>query len=168
MTLTTHALVGAAAAMLVPAHPALAFAAGFASHLAVDALPHYDYDLRSMKRDPANPLVHKLSFGKEFLLDILQVGGDALLGLSLAVLLFASHLDLSPVLIAFVGALGGIAPDPLQFVYWKTRFPLLEPLQRFHVWIQEGKSLMVSPAVGLSLQLALVLLVLGFVALFRT
>lgn len=166
MTLTTHALVGAAAAQLVPAHPALAFVAGFVSHLAIDSLPHWDYELLSMKRDEQNPLSHHLSFGKEFPLDLLRVGSDALLGIALSILIFSQLLETSTWLIALAGAIGGIAPDPLQFVYWLTKWKFMEPLQRFHVLIQKGKELRVHPLVGLSLQLALLLVVIPLVAYF--
>jgi hypothetical protein len=56
MTLTTHALLGAAAASLFPASPALAFAAGFASHFAADALPHWDYKILSKKENKEDKL----------------------------------------------------------------------------------------------------------------
>ena len=82
MTLTTHALVGAAAASLFPEHPYLAFAAGFASHFAIDALPHWDYAdyLRSMEWDPAQHLHTDMRLGKDFLRDLALIGADALLG----------------------------------------------------------------------------------------
>jgi hypothetical protein len=48
MILSTHAVVGGAIASLVPSDPILAAAAGFASHFAIDAIPHWDYPLRSI------------------------------------------------------------------------------------------------------------------------
>lgn len=143
MTLTTHAVVGAAAAALFPAHPYLAFAAGFASHLAIDTLPHWDYGhhLRSLRRDPTHRLATDMIIGKEFWRDLSIIGADALLGFALTFVV-ARLLGVSPE-IALVGAGAGLYPDLLQFVYYKTRHTRLEPvlsyLQRFHVWIQEGK-----------------------------
>jgi hypothetical protein len=43
MILSTHAI-----ASLFPSHPTLAVVAGFASHFAFDAIPHWDYPLRSI------------------------------------------------------------------------------------------------------------------------
>ena len=48
MILSTHAIVGGAIASLFPSHPALVAVAGFASHFAIDAIPHWDYPLRSI------------------------------------------------------------------------------------------------------------------------
>jgi hypothetical protein len=54
LTLTTHAIVGAAIASVIPAHPFFAIAAAFASHFLLDAIPHWDYPIRS---DSVNPNV---------------------------------------------------------------------------------------------------------------
>ena len=143
MTLTTHALVGAAAASFFPEHPYLAFAAGFASHFAIDALPHWDYVryLRSIQWDPALRMHTDMRIGKDFLRDLVIIGGDALLGFVLT-FVAAWILKISPE-IALVGAGAGIYPDLLQFVYFKIHATLFEPmlahLQRFHVWVQEGR-----------------------------
>lgn len=143
MTLTTHALVGAAAASLFPEHQYIAFAAGFASHFAIDALPHWDYAeyLRSMQWDPARRIHTDMRLNKYFLRDLAIIGADALLGFVLT-FVAAWILKVSPE-IALVGAGAGIYPDLLQFIYYKirtTRFePVLAYLQRFHMWLQEGK-----------------------------
>lgn len=143
MTLTTHALVGAAAASLFPAHPYLAFAAGFASHLAIDALPHYDYGeyLRSFRKDPQRQLETDMVWGRWFARDLSIIAADALLGFVLTFV--AAQLLGIPAELALVGAGAGIYPDLLQFVYYKTRLtwfePVLRPLQRLHVWLQEGR-----------------------------
>lgn len=171
MTLTTHALVGAAAASLFPAHPYAAFAAGFASHFAIDALPHWDYTerwLRSVVRTQ-NPLENDMRLGLEFERDVLIIGADALLGAVLVALVFTLlHL---PLAIALVGAAAGIYPDLLQFVYYKTRTtwfgPALEGLQEFHAWVQKGKERYHwSPLKGLGLQLLLAAAAIALVRIF--
>ena len=142
MTLTTHALVGAAAASLFPAHPYIAFAAGFASHFAIDSIPHWDYVdyLRSVFKDEHDPL-NKNMGGEGLVHDLLIIGADALLGCLLAAV--AAVLLRIPLPIALIGAGAGIYPDALQFVYYKVRTTRAEPalryLQLFHQWIQEGK-----------------------------
>ena len=48
MILSTHAVVGAALASLMPSHPIAAFVAGVASHFVIDSTPHWDYPLKSI------------------------------------------------------------------------------------------------------------------------
>jgi hypothetical protein len=154
MTLTTHALVGVTAAQFFPQEPVLAFAAAFLSHLAIDSLPHYDYQIFSLLKDKSRPLETdmKVKITRAFVLDVLRIGSDILIGLSLCFLIFGFLFHLASPLTILLGAIGGISPDPLQFVYWKTRSKILLPLQRFHVWVQKGKELDVHPLIGLGLQ----------------
>ncbi len=165
MTLTTHAIVGAAAASLFPAYPIVAFAAGFASHLAIDSLPHWDYKLLSRRMDEK---VGKLSTdmdmkSREFVFDLARIGGDALLGTVLSVIIFSFWLFHLPLWFAVMGAWAGILPDPLQFVYFKTRSRLLLPLQRFHIWVQKGKSIHPPFYIGILYQFVLVAAVVAAV-----
>ena len=118
MVLTPHALVGAAVATTVPEHPLAGFAIGFISHFIFDAIPHWDYQLdffatNSLSR---NDLI-KLTF--DFVPALLLVW------------------FFIPALIW--GALGGLAPDALQFVYYKKKPRWLAPLQEFHLWIHAEK-----------------------------
>lgn len=157
--------MGAAAASLFPAHPYAAFAAGFASHLAIDALPHWDYtgSLRSIHKNTARPLDTSLEIGTYFTRDTALVAADAFLGAALTMRIFVDFLNV-PLPIAFIGAGAGLFPDFLSAVYMKTKWHVLEPLQQFHIWIQKGKSLEVEPWVGIALQCAMVAVV---VALLR-
>jgi hypothetical protein len=139
MTLTTHAVVGAAAASLFPQQPIAAFAAGFVSHLLIDAIPHWQDGstmLRSLRTDPRDPLKTDMILGKKFLLDLVYLGSEAGAGLALAVGIFCFWLFHLPLIVIFFGVCGGLLPDALHFVYFKTRSKLLEPFERFHIWIQ--------------------------------
>lgn len=141
MTLTTHALVGVAAASIFPQHPVAAFAAGFVSHYALDALPHYDYSeyLRSLRWDDENRL-QPIARGY-VLRDLGIIGFDALVGF---VLTFAAAWLLGiPASLALIGAGAALYPDLLQLVHyalldteagWAMGF-----MQRFHVWVQRGE-----------------------------
>ncbi len=156
MTLTTHAAAGAALATLVPEHPLIGFAAGFASHFLLDAIPHYDYAIRSGAVDPK--IGAPLRLDRAFMLDMVRIGSDALAGLLLSMVLFAAPGVLLAVL---AGAVGGILPDALQFVYAHVKREPLVTLQRFHQWIHakrrlelEGKLML-----GVISQLALVALI---------
>lgn len=161
MTLTTHALVGAAAAQLFPQQPYLAFAVGFASHFAIDALPHWDYRPASLEKDQENPLDTDMRLGKQFIFDLIRIGSDAILGVVLSVIIFSFTIFHAPLPIVLIGAMAGILPDPLQFAYFKTRSIILEPLQRFHIAVQKGKSLYIKSLYGIGLQATLVLLIVG-------
>lgn len=153
--LSTHAVAGALVAELFPMHPVVGFAAGFASHFALDSLPHWDYKLKSVRKDD-NPLETDMILGKEFLIDISRIAFDIAVGFVIAIAL-ASVLHLS-IFLACIGAAAGVLPDGLQFMYFKTRSTLLKPLQIFHIWIQKGRSLHISAWKGISLQLALVII----------
>ena len=117
MVLTPHALVGAAVAGAVPEHPVTGFILGFLSHFILDAIPHWDYDLDFFK---TNSLTVK---------DLFKLSLDTVLGL--AVVGF-----FTPILIW--GALGGLAPDALQYVSRKTNWRWLDPVQKFHLWIHSS------------------------------
>jgi len=144
MTLTTHALVGAAAASIFPHHPYMAFTAAFASRLAIDTIPHWDYVgwLRSVERDMFDPLKTDMRWGRDLWHDLAIIAADAILGTVLAVLVFGWWMGLS-VPIALVGAWAAMFPDVLQFVYYKTRTiwvgALIHPLQALHQRLQMAK-----------------------------
>ena len=137
MILSTHAIVGGAIASLIPTHPLLAVAAGFASHFAIDAIPHWDYPLRSIAVGKGADN-RGLRLNRAVLSDVGIIAADAGAGLALAIWLFATPAS------AWVIALGAIAamlPDPLQFIH--SLFPKepLNTLQRFHHWIHSKRKL---------------------------
>jgi hypothetical protein len=129
MILSSHAIVGAALASLMPAHPLTAFAVGFASHFALDAIPHADYPIRSQSINPEIGAPMKLDAA--FLWDVLTIGSDGLLGILGAIFLFGSPIGLWAVLL---GAIGAMLPDPLQFMHARFPHEPLRTLQRFHRW----------------------------------
>ena len=57
---------------------------------------------------------------------------DGIAGLALATWLFATPATIATVML---GALGGMAPDPLQFVHRLYPHEPLRTLQKFHLWI---------------------------------
>jgi hypothetical protein len=89
MILSVHAIFGAAVASLVPTHPVLGFSLGFVSHLALDAIPHRDYDLISVESDKDRE-VRFIDIEEKYKLmrDMFFVSSDALVGLFLSFLLF--------------------------------------------------------------------------------
>jgi hypothetical protein len=139
MILATHAIVGGALATLLPDRPwapYLAALLGFVSHFVIDAIPHWDYPIRSASVKPNNQTA--LRFDAALLYDLALIGGDALVGLAAALLLFGSSTTAVTVLL---GAAAAILPDPLQFLHSRMPREPLNSLQRFHVWIHTDRRL---------------------------
>lgn len=162
MTLTSHAIAGAAAAELFPAHPVIAFLAAFASHFVLDSIPHRDYKLESYVEDPSHPdnvLRMNMILGPAFFRDFLKVALDCYLGLWLALIFF--HATPQAAYLAVLGAAAGVLPDFLQFVFFKFKHEPLTSLERLHVRIQQHYFPIRSFRVSLFAQAALILLALG-------
>ena len=159
MILATHTIAGAALAAVMPNRPILAFTAGAASHFLLDAIPHWDYKLRSKREDESNPLNNDIVIDRDFRFDLIKIGVDALVGLALGWFFFhqffLGHGSLG--LLTFVaGITGGLLPDLLQFAYFKLRSPWLTALQRFHYWIHADHDRKLKPLVGIPLQVLLI------------
>ncbi len=161
MILVTHGIIGAAVGRLFTSHPLVAFTLGFASHFLSDAIPHWHYPLFSQKRDRENPMNNDLVLGKGFLIDLINIGIDCLLGLVLPILIFQGwdgFANPSPAILA--GAIGGILPDPLQFLYMKWKKGPLVLLQRFHLWIHSKKDIDHQHFAGIAGQLLIIIAVI--------
>lgn len=147
LTLTTHAIVGAAIAGMMPNHPAAGIALAFSSHFLLDAVPHWDYPIRSASLQPklAAPMKYDITLWR----DAIAIGLDASLGLTLALLLFAGRQNLVLVL---CGVAAGLLPDVLQFAWMRWPHEPLNSLQRFHQWIHTCHTLEKRPVLGLTSQ----------------
>jgi hypothetical protein len=154
LTLTTHAIVGAGIAGLVPAHPLFGVSLAFASHFLLDALPHWDFPIRSSSIDPK--IGARMKYYRALFADMLTIGGDAVLGIVLAIVVFTTETQTN-FLVVFAGACAGILPDPLKFAY--TRFPHqpLTSIQRFHEWIHTSRRMLGRPVLGIASQFALII-----------
>ena len=166
MILTSHSIIGVAAASVFPSHPLIAFSVALASHYAVDAFPHWDYKLLSSKEDPT-PLNNDIVIGKNFLSDARRVFIDALLGVIASSLLFYFFDFGHSVLILIAGISGGMAPDFLQFVYFKFRKEPFKSLYIFHKFMHScHKELKQHIVVGVSLQIAIVASIVFLIKFF--
>lgn len=157
MTLTTHAVVGAALASSMPDHLLVGFVLAFASHFVLDAIPHWDYSLSSYKKDDSNRLNDAMAINKDFFVDLLKIGCDMSCGILLVLLFFTlngPHLLWAPL----IGAFGAVLPDALQFVYFKWRHQPMVSLQRFHVWCHSERDFNDKPLVGVPFQAVLIAL----------
>ena len=158
MILTTHAIVGAALASFLPSHPIAAFVTGFASHFALDAIPHVDYPIKSRS---VNPRVGApMAFDRALLQDAVTIGSDGMFGIMAALFLFSTTASFWAIL---MGALGAMLPDPLEFVHTRLPHEPLRTLQRFHLWAHTKKR-MKGVILGVGTQAAFVACVIGLTA----
>jgi hypothetical protein len=153
MILSTHALVGAAIGACLSSNPALAGVCGFASHFLLDAIPHWDYPIRSASLTPQSGAPIRLD--RALLLDLLTFGIDAIIGLAAGMLLFGSTGNRSAV---FVGAVAAMLPDPLQLIPARYAYEPLRTVQRFHHKIHSKVKIAALP-LGVSSQLILAIVV---------
>ncbi|MDA9508869.1 hypothetical protein XI09_30385 [Bradyrhizobium sp. CCBAU 11386] len=137
MILSTHAVVGGAIASLLSSNPILAAVTAFASHFVIDAIPHWDYPLRSIAVGKGASNRH-LPFDSETLNDLAIISTDACVGFGLALWLFATETSMWAVA---VGAIAAMLPDPLQFVHSLYPRGPLNALQQFHGWIHSKRKL---------------------------
>ncbi|RJP45759.1 hypothetical protein C4587_00385 [Candidatus Parcubacteria bacterium] len=164
MTLTAHAVFGTAAALVFRENPVAAFVAAFASHFAADAIPHWDYSIRSFTEHPSDYRKSSFTFGKQFRRDLFVSGLDCTLGF-FASLAAAAALHPGYIRIALIGATGGVLPDFLQLMYYLMPRPF-EKLQKFHWAIQKNNVLKKKyPLFGISSQAALVLAALAVISI---
>ena len=165
MTLTSHAVAGAAVASFFPKNPVPAFIFGFMSHFVLDAIPHGHYPLRSHTHHPENPLTEDMPWGRDLFFDLIKIHADLILGLILSFLLFQKIG--SPInWILVLGAVAGMIPDALQFAYWKIRREPLTSLQKFHIWAHAEKRFDSKPAIAASIELGTIVFFFLLVRLF--
>ncbi|TYL92382.1 hypothetical protein FXB40_25090 [Bradyrhizobium rifense] len=137
MILSTHAIVGGAIASLFPSDPLNAAVFGFASHFAIDAIPHWDYPLRSISVGKGADN-QRLRLSQAVMIDVMCVGTDACAGLALASWLFATN---ASAWVITLGALSAMVPDPLQLAHSIYPREPLVTVQRFHGWIHSKRKL---------------------------
>lgn len=168
MILASHVIVGVAVARVFPSHPALAFSAALASHYAMDAIPHWDYHLLSTKMDLDNPINDDITIDRNFISDLKKILFDMVLGTSVSFLLFYFFLPGASVGIFIAGIVGGVAPDILQFAYFRLRREPFKSLYLFHQFVHSRtRELKEHLIVGIFLQIFVVALVVFFVRFFQ-
>ena len=155
MSLGTHTVIGAIIISKFPEHPVLGFCLAFGSHFVLDALPHWDYHLNSLKENKDDPLKNRMPITKKFIGDIFKMGIDFLLGAVIALWLFP---DMNPVPI-LLGIAGGVLPDFLQFLYFHIQKEPLVTIQRFHIWIHTKKKMKNARALSIVSQIVLITVV---------
>lgn len=157
MILTTHGLVGAAVASFFPEQPVLAVTAAFASHFMLDALPHWDYSIQCLRKDVCRSIDNETAMTPFSLIDLLKISIDFTSGIVLILMLFPLMSSARTMPILLVGALVGMLPDFFQFINFKFKPQWIKPLQRLHDWAHTKTKIEYRPAIGITLQVLLVL-----------
>lgn len=153
MILASHAIAGAAVASLNPTKPFSGFFAGFVLHFILDAIPHWEYEIKS---GFVHPYVgSKFIFDRALFGDILRIGSDIAFGAVVSVAVFYFYGSV-PVFAVLAGVLGGILPDALQFAYGRLHWRVLYLLQGFHFWIHGTHQLQDRPILGIAIQILVV------------
>ncbi len=136
MILGPHALAGAATAIIFRKYPIIAVIAAFLSHFLLDAIPHWHYKLKSVKKcdsrfglSDATAAAAKecFVFDKRFLSDLGKTGLDFSIGL-LVSLLITEILFPWYFWLVFAGAGAAVLPDALQ--------PLCQLFPKTFSWFQ--------------------------------
>lgn len=158
MTLTTHAVIGGAIAGSLTHAPLAGLLLAFATHFAADAIPHWDYKLKSRQDNKEKPLERTLGYGAVFHRDLMVIGMDAFLGFLLITIL--AWLAGFSFWFIWFGAALGMLPDALQFAYHRLGGTTLTAIQYFHVVIMHAKSdLKDKPVWGIFTQLLLIAII---------
>jgi hypothetical protein len=167
MILATHAIIGAAAAKVFYPNTAVASIIAFLSHFIFDAIPHWDYKLSSLlKKEQNSSIDNDMVLGKGFVLDIFKISLDFFGGIILSfILLNPSENQQSIVLI---GALSGMLPDALQFLYWKTKIEPFKTIQKFHGFFHSKKKLKTKFIWGILFQATIVVVIVFGLKFFET
>jgi len=127
----------------------------FANHFLLDAIPHWDYPIRSASVNPK--IGARMRYDRDVLSDLITIRCGWRFG-CYGVILFATRESL--VLVA-CGACAAILPDAVQFAYMRWPHQPLTSLQRFHAWIHTSNGMKKIPIIGAASQVALVIVFLA-------
>lgn len=120
MILAAHIVAGAAVAAQIH-NPALLAASALATHVILDPIPHWDYELAALKQAKNNP------FKKETLLAWLKIIADIAAGLAIALYFFGPWSGY----LAW-GIFWANLPDLLLFTTWVFPAAVLLKIARLH------------------------------------
>ncbi|QQG44951.1 MAG: hypothetical protein HYW89_03000 [Candidatus Sungiibacteriota bacterium] len=164
MTLTTHTIIAAAVTKpLASIHPAFSFLAALASHYLSDAIPHWDYKLKSAADDEDNEKRHWEFSRRTILGDLGRVTLDGFLGAALVFLLLSPATP-NEWIRAILIIIGGALPDFLEGLFYTRKLNFLSPVHHFHSFTHTKIKLGPYPLIGVPFQL--LILFLAFYLLF--
>ena len=151
MILTPHSIVGAAIANLIPENPELGFALAYASHYAIDMIPHRDYDIDGFFDEKEKTFASVIRSGKARL-KLLMIFGDFVVGVAICTLLFVRNRG--SLIATAVGIAGGVLPDFLQLVYYTFKNHPWKIFQKIHDFFHSSNKMKHKPVEGILVQIA--------------
>jgi hypothetical protein len=159
MILATHAIAGAAVGRLA-GNPILAFIFGLASHFILDAIPHWQYELKSRTRSD-DIMKEDMSLNRKLIGDVVRLGIDFFSGTFISVLAFSGWGGFTnPPAPLVAGVIGGVLPDALQFLFWKFRREPLISIQKFHSFMHADWEFGYKSKFGVVLQVVLAAIII--------
>lgn len=153
MVLSTHAVAGAAVAILAR-DPWIGFATAIISHFLLDTVPHWHYPLPALKKARETDGRVDARDTRKILAVFATTGSDCLIGFGVAIA--AAEVFGADPMLAAVGAAGGVLPDFLQFVYFLFPKTAIRHLQGFHKWIHTDIRLDDRHLLGITSQVMLI------------
>ncbi|MBI3630912.1 MAG: hypothetical protein HY221_01065 [Candidatus Sungbacteria bacterium] len=162
MTLTTHSIIAVAVTKPIAAtNPLLIFVVAIASHYLADALPHWDYTVRTTSYTDNEGKEHwnalrAQNFRARVRSDIGNFAMDGFLGAAITLAL-VHPVSGGQWLWATASLIGGALPDFLQGLYL-SGLTILKPAQRFHDALHTKIKLGHYPLIGIPFQLAILLI----------
>ena len=164
MVLTPHSIVGAAIANLIPENPELGFALAYASHYAIDMIPHRDYDIDHFF-DKEKKTFKSVFKNAKARFNLLVVGLDFLIGVGICFLLFVRNRQ--SLILTLVGIVGGVLPDVLQFIYYTFKKQPWIFFQKIHDIFHNQDKMMDRPMKGTLVQIVTILVFLVIYFYFK-
>jgi len=157
MILTPHSIVGAAIANLMPENPELGFALAYASHYALDVIPHRDYDIDHFF-DKDQKTFRSIFTSAKAGMNLLIIGFDFLIGAGICFLLFVRNRQ--TLIATLAGIAGGVLPDVLQFIYFTFQNHPWKIFQKIHDFFHSADKMIDRPVQGIVVQIAAIFLAL--------
>ena len=141
MILSTHILAAAAVTRSLAAsvHPAVLFFIALASHYLLDAIPHKDYQLSSVKTGIVGGRQEVIDVDfRKIPRDIVKVFFDIAVGTLVVYLIYRPEFNFSSILPFAVIVAGAVLPDILEPFYWFYKKPLTIYIHRLHRFFHTG------------------------------
>jgi len=164
MVLTPHSIVGAAIANLMPENPELSFALAWASHYAIDMIPHRDYDIDHFF-DKDKKTFKSVLKNTKAQFNLLIIGFDFVIGVGICFLLFVRNRQ--SLILTLVGIAGGVLPDILQFIYYTFKKQPWIFFQKIHDIFHNPDKMMDRPITGTLTQAGAIVLILWLYFLLK-
>src|SRR3989344_76146 len=163
MTLATHIVVAGAVASPFLPNPLVGFLAGFLSHYVVDAIPHWDWPLKSIRIN-LQGRKYKTNFSSgTIIFDTMMMLSDMALGFLALFLVLQGNFSINAAVALFAAAVGGVLPGGMDIFFLAFRKEPFVTHHRFHSWAHTRRIIPHRETLkGIFMQLPVVAIPLGF------